>query len=65
MTERRSIELFGIWFGLVGGTLLWTLIALSGAPLTLPRAVFMFGATVGNLGAVVRALRLSSTREPP
>lgn len=58
MSSRRSLELFGIWFGFAGGTLLWILIALSGSPLNASRAVFMLGATVGNFGAVVRALRM-------
>lgn len=34
---------------------------VSGAPLSLSRAVFMFGATVFTFGAVVRALRLRSS----
>lgn len=58
MTDRRSLELFGIWFGFLVGTILWILIGLSGATLTLSRIVFMFGAAVFNFGAVVRALRL-------
>jgi hypothetical protein len=58
VTDRRSLELFGLWFGFLVGTILWILISMSGAPLSLSRAVFMFGATVFNFGAVVKALRL-------
>jgi hypothetical protein len=54
MTDRRSLELFAIWFGYFGGTILWILISLSGAPLTISRGVFMFGATVFTCGAVMR-----------
>jgi len=61
MTDRRSLELLGIWFGFIVGTILWILISLSGAPLSPSRAVFMFAATVFTLGAVVRALRLTSS----
>jgi hypothetical protein len=61
MTDRRSLELFGIWLGFAGGTVLWTLIGVSGVTLSLSRAVFMFAATVLNFGAVVRALRLASS----
>jgi hypothetical protein len=61
MTDRRSFELLGIWFGFIVGTILWVLITLSGVPLSLPRAVFMFAATVFTFGAVVRALRLASS----
>jgi hypothetical protein len=43
VTDRRSLELFGIWFGFLIGTTLWILIGVSGAPLSLSRAVFMFG----------------------
>jgi len=61
MTDRRSLELFGVWFGFLVGTILWILISLSGVPLSLSRAVFMFPATVFTFGAVVRALRLGSS----
>jgi hypothetical protein len=61
MTDRHSLELFGIWGGFAGGTILWTLIGVSGVTLSLSRAVFMFAATVLNFGAVVRALRLASS----
>jgi hypothetical protein len=61
VTNRRSLELFGIWFGFLVGTILWVLIGVSGAPLSVSRGVFMFGATVFNFGAVVRALRLHSS----
>jgi hypothetical protein len=61
VTDRRSLELFAIWFGFLVGTILWILIAVSGAPLSLSRAVFMFAATVFTFGAVVRALRLRSS----
>jgi hypothetical protein len=61
MTDRRSLELFGIWFGFLVGTLLWILISLSGAPLSLSRAVFMFAATVCTFGSLVRALRIASS----
>lgn len=61
MTDRRSLELFGIWFGFLVGTTLWILIGVSGAPFSIPRAVFMLGATVFNFGAVARALRLRSS----
>jgi hypothetical protein len=60
MTDRRSFELFGIWFSFLVGTILWILISLSGVPLSVSRAVFMFAATVFTSGAVVRALRLAS-----
>jgi hypothetical protein len=60
MTDRRSLELFGIWFGFLVGTILWILIGVSGAPLSLARVVFMFGAAVLNFGAVVRALLADS-----
>ena len=61
MTDRRSLELFGVWFGFLVGTILWILISLSGVPLSLSRAVFMFAATVFTFGAVVRALHLASS----
>jgi hypothetical protein len=61
MTDRHSLELFGIWFGFLVGTILWILISLSGVPLSLSRAVFMFAAMVFTFGAVVRALRLASS----
>jgi hypothetical protein len=48
MTDRRSLELFGIWLGFLGGTVLWILIGVSGTPLSLSRVVFMFGATRGR-----------------
>jgi hypothetical protein len=35
MTDRHSLELFGIWFGFLVGTILWILISLSGVPLSL------------------------------
>jgi hypothetical protein len=52
MTDRRSFELFGIWFSFLVGTILWILISLSGVPLSVSRAVFMFAATVFTSGAV-------------
>jgi hypothetical protein len=61
MTDRRSLELFGIWFGFLAGTILWILVSVSGVPLSLSRGVFMFAATVSTFGAVVRALRLASS----
>jgi hypothetical protein len=61
MTDRHSLELFGIWFGFLVGTILWIVVSLSGAPLSSSRAVFMFAATVFTFGAVVRALRLTSS----
>lgn len=64
MTDRRSLELFGIWFGFLVGTILWILIGVSGVPLTIARAVFMFAATVFTFGAFVRALRLTQPRGP-
>ena len=64
MTDRRSLELFGIWFGFLVGTILWILIGLSGVQLSIARAIFMFAATVFTFGAVARALRLSQPRGP-
>jgi hypothetical protein len=64
MKDRRSLELFGIWFGYVVGTTLWILISVSGAPLTFSRGVFMFGATVFTFDAVMRALRQTQARGP-
>jgi hypothetical protein len=61
MTDRHSLEVFGIWFGFLVGTILWILISLSGVPLSVSRAVFMVAATVFTFGAVVRALRLASS----
>jgi hypothetical protein len=61
VTDRRSLEQFGIWFGFLVGTSVWFLIGVSGVPLSLSRAVFMFGATVFNFGAVVKALRLRAS----
>ena len=63
MTDRRSLELFGIWFGFLVGTIIWNLIGVSGGPLSFARAVFMFAATVFTFGAVVRALRLNQPRD--
>jgi hypothetical protein len=62
MTDRRSLELFAIWGGFFGGTIIWILIGVSGVPLSITRAVFMFAATVFTLGAVVRALLLTQPR---
>jgi hypothetical protein len=64
MTDRRSLELLGIWFGFLVGTILWILIGVSGVPLSLARAVFMIAATAFTSGAVVRALRLTQPRTP-
>jgi hypothetical protein len=61
MTERRPLKLFAVWFGFVVGTILWFLIGVSGVPLSVSRAVVMFGATVFNFGAVARALRIGAT----
>jgi len=62
VTDRLSLELFGIWFCFLVGTILWILIGVSGVPLSIARAVFMFAATVFTFGAVVRALRLNQPR---
>jgi hypothetical protein len=64
VTDRRSLELFGIWFGFVVGTIIWILIGVSGVPWSIARAVFMFAATVFTFGAVVRALRITQPRGP-
>jgi len=64
VTDRRSLELFGIWFGFLVGTIIWILIGVSGVPLSIARGVFMFAATVFTFGAVVRALRITQPRGP-
>jgi hypothetical protein len=64
VTDRRSLELFGIWFGFLVGTIIWILVGVSVGPLSIARAVFMFAATVFTFGAVVRALRLNQPRDP-
>jgi Na+/H+ antiporter NhaA len=61
VTDRRSLEVFSIWFGFLVGTILWILIGVSGVPLSLSRVVIMFGAAVFNFGSVARALRLRSS----
>jgi hypothetical protein len=62
MTDRRSLELFAIWFSFLVGTILWILVGVSGVPLSISRGVFMFAATVFTFGAVMRALRLTQPR---
>jgi hypothetical protein len=57
MTDRRPLELFAIWFSFATGTILWTLLSVSGVSLNISRVVFMLGATVFTFGAVFRALR--------
>jgi hypothetical protein len=64
VTDRRSLELLGIWSCFLVGTILWILIGVSGVPLSIARAVFMFAATVFTFGAVVRALGLTPPRGP-
>jgi hypothetical protein len=64
VTDRPSLELFGIWFGFLVGTIIWILVGVSGVPLSIARAVFMFAATVFTFRAVVRVLRLAQPRGP-
>lgn len=54
---RARLDLTAIWFGYAAGTFLWTLVALSDGQLFPGDFLAMLGGAVGNLGAVIFALR--------